>query len=473
MNQRTTNALIIVCMGATLAAAHPASAQNALDANLQVGSQGINQPKRDFMAELRFRNAIVTGNAPGGLSFRGDAGYTAARDFRSELASDTLFNFRRDSLFSGLSGMGIRGTEAIQYQFALTTGGRVPASLGGNLFYGRGGGGTQLADLKDPARSQLRGDRPGGLTRRTPEELIDGSLSFLRSTSTFASTHSMVPVLLGSRIGQDGNPEAIAASMLTGVHAFKIDTYETNQQLAPSAFDELFDQLVQAQAGPDTTPQVARDIFEQQLEQLRIDIFKPETIDPDAPEGAGFDRTILEAVRRSFSDLQTLLPSSADTSNVYTKHMQAAEKLLSSGRHFDAEERFLRALASRSDDTSASVGRIHAQIGAGLYTSASINLRELLTAHPELAGIRYGAKLLPRRQRLTRVIETLLERQKRDGRLANDLAIILAYVGFQANDGQAIRAGLDELSSGSTDRLAGFLSRVWLGSTTDRDREDK
>lgn len=475
MKHRKTNVLILTCAGAVLAMASPGFAQNALDANLQVGSGGINQPTRDFTAELRFRNAIVTGNAPGGLSFRGDAGYTASRDFRSELASDALFNFRRDSLFSGLSGMGIRGTEALQYQFALTTGGRAPASLGGNLIFSRGGSGTDLANMKDPARSQLQGDRPGGLTRIRPDEITEGGLGSLRSTSTFTTTQNMEPMLLGVRTGQDGVREAMAASVLTGIRAFKIDTYGAGQEPTPSAYDEWLDQMAQAQADPDVTGQLARDEFQRRLDELRVDLSRPDsgTTGPDGAERRGFDPALVDTVRRGFGGIQTLIPSIPDTSSAYTKHMQAAEELLASGRHFDAEERFLRALASRPDDASASIGRVHAQIGAGLYTSAAINLRELLTTHPELASTRYGPNLLPRRQRLTRVIEKLSARQAEDGRLANDLAMILAYVGYQANDAAAINAGLDELTNGSSDRLAEFLTRIWLGPTTERNREDQ
>src|SRR5690606_29097744 len=73
--------LALAVVAATGLAA-PASAQNAhgsgraLDANLQQGGSRYNPPGRNanIAEEVRFRNAIVTGNAPGGLSFRGDAG---------------------------------------------------------------------------------------------------------------------------------------------------------------------------------------------------------------------------------------------------------------------------------------------------------------------------------------------------------------------------------------------------------------
>src|SRR5437762_1643352 len=65
-----------------------ASGQNALDRNLQVGSGGVNTPTRpDFNTEVRMRNAIITGNAPGGVSFRGDVGYRAPGEFLGRLGT--------------------------------------------------------------------------------------------------------------------------------------------------------------------------------------------------------------------------------------------------------------------------------------------------------------------------------------------------------------------------------------------------
>src|SRR2546423_569446 len=99
-----------------------ARAQNGVDRNVRVGSGGINPARPDFAAEVRLRNAIVTGNAPGGISFRGDVGYRAPGEFMGSLGSNDSFAFRRDSYYSGLGGLGIRGTDALQYQFAMATG---------------------------------------------------------------------------------------------------------------------------------------------------------------------------------------------------------------------------------------------------------------------------------------------------------------------------------------------------------------
>src|SRR5690242_13610043 len=85
INRPLTAALLV-------ALASPAIAQigtgRALDRNLQRGSGGVNPRSNSYADELRFRNAVVTGNAPGGFSFRGDVGYRAAGEFSSRLGSD-------------------------------------------------------------------------------------------------------------------------------------------------------------------------------------------------------------------------------------------------------------------------------------------------------------------------------------------------------------------------------------------------
>ena len=114
--------LALLALAGSLASVTPgALAQNALgdgralDANLQQGAGRQNAPGRNsnFAEEVRFRNAIVTGNAPGGMSFRGEAGYLSSDDFRAPLGSDNLFSFQRDSLYSA-SRRGIRGVDALR-----------------------------------------------------------------------------------------------------------------------------------------------------------------------------------------------------------------------------------------------------------------------------------------------------------------------------------------------------------------------
>src|SRR5215471_6059992 len=195
----------------------PAMGQYALDRNLQVGSGGVNAPGRDFKKELEFRNAIVTGNAAGGISFRGDVGYRAPGEFFGHLGSNDLFAFRRDSALSGLGGVGIRGTDALQYQFAVTTGNVPPSGLTGIPVYSRSGAGIRAEQTIDrPQRaegfrevSRPKPDDPGyderGLT-----------LLAVRSPSAYMANRGLQPTVLG-RGEENAEPKAVTASMLRGV----------------------------------------------------------------------------------------------------------------------------------------------------------------------------------------------------------------------------------------------------------------
>ncbi|MCR9076858.1 MAG: hypothetical protein NXI07_12545, partial [bacterium] len=204
---------------------------NALDANPgQYGSGNYARPS--LVDELRFRNSIATGNAPGGLSFRGDLGYRSAGEFTGELGSDSLFAFRRDSLYSGLAGMGIRGTDALQYQFALTTGSAPPRNLIGNLSYTRDDAystgsqfqsrqGTQNTGTLGIDREQSDLD-PMGQALSTAASITgfdSGSMmGTLRSSATYNTTSTMQPSLLSVYTeGIDRRPVGLVASPLLGI----------------------------------------------------------------------------------------------------------------------------------------------------------------------------------------------------------------------------------------------------------------
>jgi len=213
---------------------------HALDANTgQRGTRNFQRP--NFAEELRFRNSIATGNAPGGLSFRGDLGYRAAGEFSGALGSDSLFAFRRDSLYSGLAGMGIRGTDAVQYQFALTTGAAPPRNLMGNLSVSRDryypanlagrGASSQMGNSAvigiDPESStlDLRGKNLSVPVTNSayasgyePEYEMGSMLGTLRSSSTYSTTLNLQPALLSLyREGVNRKPIGLIASPLLGV----------------------------------------------------------------------------------------------------------------------------------------------------------------------------------------------------------------------------------------------------------------
>ncbi len=96
---------------------------HALDANQQVGSNGVNPDtgRLDFSR----RNDIITGNVGGGRAFQDTIDYTGVGEFQDNLGSDTLFNFRRSSLSSspsffnatGVGGVGQQGNVRVFRSF--------------------------------------------------------------------------------------------------------------------------------------------------------------------------------------------------------------------------------------------------------------------------------------------------------------------------------------------------------------------
>lgn len=235
MNPRRSNATLLRTLIGAAGIAWSAAgvhAQNALgdgrglDAN--TGPSGrINYERPSFSQELQFRNAIVTGNAPGGLSFRGDLGYRAAGEFSGDIGADDLFSFRRDSLYSGLAGMGIRGTDALQYQFSLTTGARPPQNLTGSFDYGRetqyqtANAVTNTMTTTVVGRNPLDTDARGlGLYQASAQEseLSDAITGTLRSSSAYTTTTSLSPVILSTfEQGLERRQFGLTASVLTGV----------------------------------------------------------------------------------------------------------------------------------------------------------------------------------------------------------------------------------------------------------------
>ena len=150
-------------------------------------------------------------------------------------------------------------------------------------------------------------------------------------------------------------------------------------------------------------------------------------------------------------------------------------------RYFDAEERFTHALSIRPRDIPSQLGRLHAQIGAGMVLSASVNLQSLLSQHPEIIASKYTGDLLPSPDRIQSLIVRLKERSGLESpkystrRIESDQvrissAIVLAYLGYQVDDSQVVADAVEvihKLGSSADRRFASLLSQIWNGSTPD------
>ena len=604
-------AVALLALAGSVWAVSPATAQNALgdgtalDAN--PGNQGrINRPRPSFSQELQFRNAIVTGNAPGGLSFRGDLGYRAPGEFTGQLGSDALYSFRRDSLSSGLAGMGIRGTDALQYQFSLSTGAQPPRNLMGDMAFTRDSqyqssatySGVPSAAGQTGLQRDPNDPDPRGLNLYQPSpqeyELADALMGAMRSASTYTTTSSLSPTILSvfeQGVGFERQRYGLTASTLTGVTAVPMQQPGVQPGMQPgvqrgtqpgdrpgvrtrpgvtgddargqprdptrvrTAYDDIVERVQQRaaiQAERSVRPESeqaeeARSVLER-LEAIRRGMMGadrptprpgeqtegpagpasgPAPADPndprtptlpgmDAPSSAlpgmdapnivppgalpetGSDRDAaggaaaqrfrdqygrerftldaetLDMIRAMETPLPAFVDPDADSRDLYSEHMRAGERLIAAERYFDAEERFARALSVRPGDPTAQVGRAHAQLGAGLLLSASVNLRSLFFLNPEVLGARYAGRLLPSPERIDRLIENLEERAgivQVPGRGLEDDSVrvaagfVLAYLGHQNSRPEIVRQGLgvmQEIGSEEDARAADIFEQVWL-----------
>ena len=188
----------------------------ALDANSRVGGDGTNARGQDVDAIIRFNNAVVTGQAGGGKSFRGPINYRAVNEFSGSTAGDSTYRFNRDSSLSGLSGTGIRSSSLLDYQIA--------ASIGRPT----GGIDPRLSLALAPSRD---GRVATGEILRTA-----------RSISEFQASEARRPTVLGvQQIGDTANRSITTASRLTGIRQQRLDdaTADRLGLYAPSSSPRL------------------------------------------------------------------------------------------------------------------------------------------------------------------------------------------------------------------------------------------
>lgn len=537
---------LVATLGAPCAHAQNALGDGrALDRNLSTQGR-FNNSRGSFADDLRFRNAVVTGNVGGGRSFRGDIGYTGGADFRGDLGSNDIFTFRRESSFSGqFNSPALRGLSGLNTNIGLTAGynpearsaaGSANRNAGGFLV-ARDGAGTSASSLQgfDPLTGARRGPRPASNLYSAPEMVDDRSLDFsvgsggvgsLRSTSTQSTLQSLTPSLVGQRREYDGTITATTASSLRGVRASSylpdgspapttppafnpaipaaptgaISQSTLNPAAARSptllqtrtAYDRVLDRYTDAAPDPGApalqTGSAELD-WRAKLDALRATVdggesrsttlpttptteprtapALPTDVEPETARGASsiYDQATIDMIRARAGQTDRLLLNDEARLGVFGERMRRAEIAMAEGRFFDAEEAYTVCLTVRPGDVAASIGRIHAQIGAGMYLSGALNLRLLLSDHPEIIGERYGKNIRPNMERIQIIIADLRRYIEADDALSKESALILAYIGFQTNDLPMTQEGLDVLDTLVVDadaRFATLLREIWI-----------
>lgn len=144
--------------------------------------------------------------------------------------------------------------------------------------------------------------------------------------------------------------------------------------------------------------------------------------------------------------------------------VKQGENALREGDYFRAERRFEQAQALAAENPLAEVGIAHAQLGAGLYLSSALTLRNLFVAFPELIDAKYDRALLPAPDRLDKAVQVMRERIVR-GDDAPSYGLMLAYIGHQTGDRKMVEEGL-ALMTGTEklDTARKLIEGVWLGT---------
>jgi len=262
MNHRAL--LAILSLAGLAASAH---AQNALgdgrgmQKNTNKFDSSLGPVNKGFDVQgARMRDAIVFGRAPGGLTTR-TSSLPDSSQFMGRLGTDSLYNFRRDSYFSGLAGQGIRSTDALQYQFAMTTGGAVrkPGLLEGTLAVGRFGGASGASVTENAANTRPL-TRDYATAWRTDDAQTGGAL---RSTSSFVTSSMLKPSIVGERLDSTGATRSVAASPLLGLQMLDRNVSSPlNVSAAPTRAAAVprdqVDPRSAAPGGPQAIPNAAR-----------------------------------------------------------------------------------------------------------------------------------------------------------------------------------------------------------------------
>jgi hypothetical protein len=493
----------------------PAQDGRMLERNTQVGG-GSNTPRANMRDEVARRNALITGNAGGSRSFRGNVGYTAPGEFRGLLGSDETFAFRRDaSSGSTLLGGGYLSRDS-SGGLGTRRGGLVDTSLGFRNQPGLSGNGRQFTgtrvidqglgsttvgvqagksgELNRVEASSLPGLKPVGIGALPP------SGAPARSKDTVAEPQERPGLLqdLNAGLRQGLEPQTERSDGRSAGNLIE----NLNEPMATrTVYDELRERmrdqgdaseaLPPTEAAPEAGPTLpgARtgtvDPWEERLAKLRARLRTEENSLPtgkekkqltrkesmlaglrerEAAEAAErakreeIDKKTLEMIRQAGGEASQFVDPATGERDPFAQLMTRGQRALGEQRYFDAEELFESAVAMRPDDPTATSARLHAQIGAGLYRSAAATLRNVLANAPELTGMRYTGATIPAKERLVSIAAELrsLINEARDVGVDPDPshALLLAYLGWQTADDATVREGLDILRTISAKAFA-------------------
>jgi hypothetical protein len=113
----------------------------------------------------------------------------------------------------------------------------------------------------------------------------------------------------------------------------------------------------------------------------------------------------------------------------FDTQMQQAEQLLKDGKYMEAVDQYQQALTLQPTNALALVGRAHAELAAGMYQSAAIDLKAVFTQKPDMVSVRYTLNDFIPSKRVDNLMTDLLEltTRPRTGNMASFLYCYLSY----------------------------------------------
>jgi hypothetical protein len=208
------------------------------------------------------------------------------------------------------------------------------------------------------------------------------------------------------------------------------------------------------------TPSSGESYLEQLKRKLEEAKVEPENQDK-TPSSS--DEALENLINKLDYDLAPLATLAGSSSSDFDAEMRNAEEQMAAGKYFDANNAYQRASRLRPGHPSILVGRVNAQVGAGLFASATIDLRRLLTNHPELVAARYREPLLPSEVRLAAISERL--KPLLASETPQPSIWLLAYIAYQRGDNTLVGNALDSLTQWyPEDPLLPLLERIWIDS---------
>ena len=363
--------------------------------------------------------------------------------------------------------------------------------------------GMQMSRLSDPLNAaglplfevaRLRSDFKLGLT--TPRELFPQFNN--NAVSTLPGVGPVTVEMNADLAAMKFSPRSYNEILTTIVQAYENDPTKTISA-DPAALKRIREHLAElrgelrkgsdATPAPESAPTLPRDPTDTTAAPIPAptdplpentttpeNAIQPPKLPGDAPYPTGELPDKLKppaSVKLSIPELARILRHGKRVDELAAGDRMRVDELVRQGEaklraeeYFSAEDLFMQSQMIAAENPFAEAGIANAQLGAGLYLSASLTLRNLFASNPELIDTTYDRALLPSDVRMDTAVKSLRERiaLRAD---ASEYGLTLAYVGKQLGQPAIIREGLAEITGNpQRDIIRELLTEIWLADRT-------